>query len=41
MVIKKGMIVRSILSGSIGVVARITEYDVIVMSNDHGLEFTK
>ena len=41
MVIKKGMIVRSTLSGSIGVVARITEYDAIVISNDHGWGITE
>ena len=41
MVIKKGMIVRSTVSGSIGVVARITDYDAIVISNDHGWEITK
>ena len=41
MVIKKGMIVRSTLAGFIGVVARITEYDAIVISNDHGWEITE
>ena len=41
MVIRKGMIVRSILFGSIGVVVRIMEYDAIVISNDHGWEITE
>ena len=41
MVIEKGMIVRSTVSGSIGVVARITEYDAIIISNDHGWEITE
>ena len=41
MVIKKGMIVRSTLSGSIGVVVSITDYNAIVISNNHGWEITK